>query len=73
MFGLGKPRGKFGKWLDRNGINQSEVAKKAKVSNDTISRMCRPDSSPPKISTWVKIQRALKSMGYEVDQQDFWM
>ena len=71
MFGLGKPRSKFGKWLDRNGIMQKEVAKKAKLSEMSLTRMCNDKDYTPKISTWVKVQRALKSMGYDVDRDKF--
>ena len=73
MFGLGKPRSRFGKWLDRKGVSQKEVAKKAKVSEMTLTRMCSDRDHMPRISTWVKVQRALKSMGYEVDRDDFFM
>lgn len=71
MFGLGKPRSKFGKWMDRKGVSQKEVAKKAKVSEMTLTRMCSDRDHMPRISTWVKVQRALKSMGYDVDRDDF--
>jgi predicted transcriptional regulator len=71
LFGLGKPRSKFGKWMDRNGIEQKEVAERAKVSEMTLTRICNDSEHNPRISTWVKIQRALKSMGYEVDRDKF--
>lgn len=71
MFGLGKPRSKFGKWLDRKGIEQIDVAKKAKLSEMTLTRMCNDSGHMPRISTWVKVQRALKSMGYDVDRDKF--
>jgi transcriptional regulator with XRE-family HTH domain len=71
MFGLGKKRSPFGKWLDKLGISQIEVADKSKVSNTTISKICSDKHHVPKISTWVKIQKALKSFGYEVDRNDF--
>ena len=71
MFGLGKPRSKFGKWLDREGLQQVEVAKKAKVSTATMTRICNEQDHIPKISTWVKVERALKSMGYDVDRDRF--
>jgi transcriptional regulator with XRE-family HTH domain len=71
VFGLGKPRSKFGKWLDRKGIEQREVAKRAKVSEMTITRLASDRDHNPRISTWVKVQRALKSMGYNVDRDDF--
>jgi predicted transcriptional regulator len=71
LFGLGKPRSKFGKWVDRNGIVQKEIAEKAKLSEMSVSRMCNEKDYVPKVSTWVKVQRALKSMGYEVDRDRF--
>lgn len=71
MFGLGKRRSKFGRWIDKNGLRQNEVAEKAKVSTATMTRLCNETDHVPKISTWVKIQRALKSMGYEVDRDRF--
>ena len=71
MFGLNKSRSKFGKFLDRNGIMQKEVAKKAKLSEMSLTRMCNDKDYTPKISTWVKVQRALKSMGYDVDRDKF--
>ncbi|MDR7001538.1 transcriptional regulator with XRE-family HTH domain [Neobacillus niacini] len=71
MFGLGKPRSKFGKWMDRKGIEQKDVAEKAKVSEMTLTRLCNDKNHRPRISTWMKIERALKSMGYDVDRDYF--
>jgi transcriptional regulator with XRE-family HTH domain len=71
MFGLGKPRSKFGKWLDSKGIDQKEVAERANVSEMTITRLCNNKKHSPRIATWVKVQRALKSMGYDVDRDKF--
>lgn len=70
MFGLGKKRSEFGRWLDRNGISQIEIAKKAKLSNQSISKYCSGESVP-KISSWVKIQKVLRNMGYEYEYRDF--
>ncbi|MCM3160974.1 helix-turn-helix transcriptional regulator [Metabacillus litoralis] len=71
MFGLGKKRSKFGKWLDQKGITQSEVAKKAKVSNDTISRLCNESDYTPKISTVSKIKKALDKLGADTPPDDY--
>ncbi|CAM3641946.1 helix-turn-helix domain-containing protein [Mesobacillus zeae] len=71
MFGLGKPRSEFGRWLDRNGITQAEVARRAKVSAMTLTRLCGEKGYTPKIATWVRIERALKAMGYDVDANKF--
>lgn len=70
-FGLGKKRSKFGKWIDKNGIKQEDIRRKAKLGNGTLTSMCNEDDYVPKISTWVKVQRALKTMGYEVDRDRF--
>jgi transcriptional regulator with XRE-family HTH domain len=71
LFGLGKPRSKFGKWMDSKGIEQKEVADRANVSEMTLTRMCNDKEHSPRISTWIKVQRALKSMGYDVDRDKF--
>lgn len=72
MFGLGKTRTKFGKWLDKKGIAQNEVAKKSKVGRTTISNMCSDKDYSPKYSTFEQVRRGLEKMGYDVDYNDFW-
>ena len=57
--------------MDRKGIEQKEVAEKAKVSEMTLTRLCNDKNHRPRISTWMKIERALKSMGYDVDRDYF--
>ncbi|MED3623283.1 MULTISPECIES: helix-turn-helix transcriptional regulator [Neobacillus] len=71
FFGLGKTRSKFGKWVDKKGLTQKEIAEKANVGRTTVSNMCSDPNYRPRIETWVKIQRALRSMGYNVDKDDF--
>lgn len=71
MFGLGKPRTKFGKWVDKKGLTQRDIAKEAKLSGTTVSSMCSDPEYSPKIETWVKIKRALQTFGYDVDRKDF--
>lgn len=70
-FELGKKRSKFGKWIDRNGIAQEDIRKRTKLGNGTITSLCNDSDYTPKISTWVKVQRALKTMGYDVDRDKF--
>ncbi len=63
---LGKyHRSKFGRWLDREGITQSELRNKAKVGQGTISRLCNDDSYTPKYETITKIKKALRKIGVE--------
>lgn len=71
MFGLGKPRSKFGEWVDKNGIIQNEIAEKANVGNTTISNMCKDKNYIPRFETWIKVQKALKKLGYNVKRDDF--
>lgn len=73
-FALGKKRSKFGKFLDRHGITQQEVAKKSGVSRGTISRLCQPENEDgPTMKNARKIIKALRELtGKNVDYDDFW-
>jgi transcriptional regulator with XRE-family HTH domain len=73
MFGLGKPRSKFGKWLDEREIIQNELASKSGLGRTTISNMANNKEYKPKFSTFAKLQRGLKKMGYDIEYHDFWM
>jgi hypothetical protein len=70
-FGIGKRRSKFGRWIDSKGITQEEIRKRTKLGNGTLTSLCNDANYVPRISTWVKVQRALKSMGYDVDRDKF--
>jgi hypothetical protein len=73
LFGLGKKRTKFGKWIDNEGIKQIELEKAANLGRATVSNMCNDKDYRPKFSTFVKLQRGLKKMGYNIEYHDFWM
>ncbi|MEH7237296.1 helix-turn-helix domain-containing protein [Bacillus sp. JJ1562] len=73
MFGLGKNRTKFGRWLDRQGISQIELEEESKLSRRTISRLCNDEEYRPKFSTVTKIRRALKRFGKDVPDDYFGM
>lgn len=73
MFGLGKSRTKFGKWIDRKGIDQIDVEDASKLSRRTVSRMCNDKDYSPKYTTFAKLKRGLKKLGYEKDYDDFWI
>lgn len=72
MFGLGKRRSKFGKFLDRNGIIQEELSKASGVNRNSISRIAQNDSKAPSLKSATKLVKALKKEGYDVDYDDFW-
>lgn len=72
MFGLGKKRSRFGKWLDKQeDLTQIELEKKARLSRGTISKLCNDADYRPKIETIAKIKKALKSLGKDVPPDDY--
>ncbi|EJS56818.1 hypothetical protein ICG_02359 [Bacillus cereus BAG1X1-3] len=73
MFGLGKPLSKFGKFLRRNNITQTELKKWSGVNQNTISRISRSNTYKPLLGNGQKLMKALKRKGYSVDFEDFWM
>lgn len=72
MFGLGKKRSKFGKFLDRNSITQIEIAKESGVNRNTISRLASSDEHLCSMKNARKIVKTLRKAGFEVDYEDFW-
>lgn len=73
MFGLGKPRSKIGKFLDRHDISQQELVDESKVNKATISRVCQGDAFEPSMKNGRKIIKALRKLtGEQVDHDDFW-
>jgi transcriptional regulator with XRE-family HTH domain len=73
LFGLGKKRTKFGKYLDREGITQSDIEAAASLSRRTISRLCNDMEYRPKYQTVTKIKKALHKLGKEVPDDYFGM
>lgn len=72
MFGLGKQRSKFGKFLDENRIMQEEIAKDSGVNRNTISRLTKSNDNRPSMKNGSKIIKMLRREGYKVDYEDFW-
>ncbi|TSB44917.1 transcriptional regulator [Alkalicoccobacillus porphyridii] len=65
MFGLGKKRSRFGKQLDRSGVDQIQLEKESGLSRGTISNLCNDDKYSIKGSTETKVRGALKRMGLD--------
>lgn len=72
MFGLGKKRSKFGKFLDKNRITQQELAEASKVNRNSISRLTKSDDNRPSMKNASKIIKTLKKASHNVDYDDFW-
>ncbi|HZG79531.1 MAG TPA: helix-turn-helix transcriptional regulator [Brevibacillus sp.] len=62
----------MGKWLDDRGIRQSWLAQQSRVSEDTITALCRDDHKLPSGTTMKKILQALRKVDPKVKQEDFW-
>lgn len=72
MFGIGKTRTEFGKWIDKHGIKQIDLERKTKLSRGVISRLCNEKDHKPSYRTITKVTKALKDFGYSKDAIEFW-
>ncbi|RBW68252.1 helix-turn-helix domain-containing protein [Bacillus taeanensis] len=67
----GKPRSRFGKWLDKNEINQIELERASKLSSGTVSKLCNDKQYRPKLATIHKLNKGLGKIGKNIDVEDF--
>jgi putative transcriptional regulator len=72
MFGLGKPRTKAGRYLDRNKLTQEKVRTAADIDRVTMAELCGNEDYNPHVKTRIKLIGALRKMGYDVSMEDFW-
>ncbi|MDP5275255.1 helix-turn-helix domain-containing protein [Chengkuizengella axinellae] len=72
MFGLGKPRSNFGKWIDRKGLKQQWISNKSGVSHGTISQLAINDDRVPTYRNAQKIIKALREVDPSVKADQFW-
>jgi transcriptional regulator with XRE-family HTH domain len=72
MYGLNKPRTKFGHWIDFNGLSQREIEKMTRISRNTLSRICNNPHLNPQYNTKYWIISTLRKRGYDVWLSDFW-
>lgn len=71
MFGLGKPRTKFGKWLDRHGITQEWVVRKTKLNRTTVSKIASDKNYNPTLPTIKKVMKAIREIDPNAKAEDF--
>lgn len=72
VWGWKKSRSKFGRWLDSQGIEQTEFSKKAKVSRNTISTLCNDKSYIPSPKVMKKVLDAVRRIDPNAKMNDFW-
>ena len=71
-FGLGRPRTKFGEWMERNKITQEELARRSGVPRGTISDLARDKDRRPNWRTEKRLMQTLRQYDSEVSAEDFW-
>ncbi|WP_182007276.1 helix-turn-helix domain-containing protein [Priestia aryabhattai] len=64
-------RSKFGKWLDQEGIAQTDFAEKSKVSRSTIWRLCNNKGYIPTPVSLKKIMTTVQKVDKTKDIRDF--
>lgn len=72
MTGLGKPRTKLGRWIDKEGMSQEELSKAAKINRDTTSAACSKKGYIPSPIVMKKILKALREVDPSVRADQFW-
>ncbi|MEH7342785.1 helix-turn-helix transcriptional regulator [Bacillus sp. JJ1532] len=72
MWGLGKPRSKLGKWMDRNGLDQQDLARTAKVSKNTVTKACNEKDYIPRADVMKKLLKAIREIEPNAKMSDFW-
>jgi putative transcriptional regulator len=68
----GLPRSKFGKWLDKQKVSQSDLSRISGIPISTISALVRGESESPTRLTEKKLRKAIKEIDPNMDSNDFW-
>ena len=71
MFGIGKPRTKIGKFIDKYGITQEWLVKKTGLGRNTIGRLTGDKEYSPTLKTMKKVIAALREIDPSVKSDDF--
>lgn len=73
MFGLGKERSKFGRFMDRHGVSQEDVVRVSKLNRDTVSKAFNEDNPSMRAITKKSLVNAARKLtGEDVSSRDFW-
>ncbi|MED4454505.1 helix-turn-helix transcriptional regulator [Metabacillus fastidiosus] len=71
VWGFRKPRSKFGRWLDRQGMEQEEFSKNSKVSRNTVSKLCNDKNYIPSPKVMKKIMDTVRKFDKSKTMNDF--
>lgn len=70
--GMGRRRSRFGKWLDENGVSQSEISRRSGVSTRTVNALATGDVQKPTRLNGRKLMKAVREIDSDADICDFW-
>ncbi|TCN00872.1 hypothetical protein EV294_101322 [Paenibacillus sp. BK033] len=72
MYGLGKERSVFGKFVDDHKISHGELVRISGVSKDTVTKACSKNEPLRDISKDALIAALRKITGKALSKRDFW-
>lgn len=72
MFGLGKPRSKLGKFIDKHSITIVEFAKESGVNRKTLGKACNDKDFVPRQDVMKKILKTVRKIKPNAKMSDFW-
>lgn len=72
MFGLGKRRSRFGRWVDKSRLSQQQLIKICSINKNTMTELCNNEEYNPQIHTKTKVISGLRKNGHDVEMSDFW-
>jgi transcriptional regulator with XRE-family HTH domain len=69
---IGKRRSKIGKWIDKNGYTQEDLVREAKISRNTVSKVCSDPDYIPSPTVMKKILKAIRKIEPGIKTDKFW-
>ncbi|MFP7226033.1 helix-turn-helix transcriptional regulator [Priestia filamentosa] len=72
MWGIGKSKSKLGRWMDKKGLAQKDLAKEAKVSKNTVTKACTDKEYIPRQDVMKKLLEAIRKVDPNAKMSDFW-
>ncbi|MEW9502583.1 transcriptional regulator [Jeotgalibacillus marinus] len=72
MFVLGKPRSKFGFFLDKRSITVVEFSKESGVTRKTLGKACNERDYIPRQDVMKKILKTVRKVDHNAKMSDFW-
>jgi predicted transcriptional regulator len=71
MWGIGKPRSKVGKFIQKHGYTVQDLSKESKVNRNTIGKVCSDSNYMPTATTIKKIMKAIRKIDPNAKAGDF--